>query len=237
MTSAARWAVNWRVSERLPPLLMPAVPVLTDSTLDRSPFNYLERAQDSLKFVSLSRRSAWQGWIDHGIAGCSMWQKKCLIVVPVLAFVLTTLLLSCGGSSSTTAASPTATPITLIAIRVCAQAPSNGAGCTPAGTAAIPLSTTDYEFFAQGQFSSNGINTFQNISQSATWFLSNGLLTSEGSGFFTAGTTVGCTCITAASGTVVSAPVLTGIGQPVSACSPCPASPPWARFDTTGTGL
>jgi hypothetical protein len=155
-----------------------------------------------------------------------MWPKRCLIVAPVLAFVMTAMLLSCGGSSSTSTPSPTATPITLIAIRVCAQVPSNGAGCTPASTAEIPLNTTDYQFWAQGQFSSNGVNTFQNISLSATWYISNNLLTSEGAGYFTPGIKIGCTCITAASGTVISAPVLAGIGQPASACSPCPPSPP-----------
>ena len=153
-----------------------------------------------------------------------MWRKRCLVIAPVLAFVMTTLLLSCGGGTSTTAPVPTSTPITLIVIRICAQAPSTGAACTQATTAAIPLST-QVEFFAQGQFSSNGVNTFNNISQSAAWFVNNSLLTSNGLGFFTAGTTIGCTCITAASGTVVSAPVLVGVGQPASACSPCPPSP------------
>ena len=153
-----------------------------------------------------------------------MWRTRCLVIAPVLAFVMTTLLLSCGGGTSTTAPVPTSTPITLIVIRICAQAPSTGAACTQATTAAIPLST-QVEFFAQGQFSSNGVNTFNNISQSAAWFVNNSLLTSNGLGFFTAGTTIGCTCITAASGTVVSAPVLVGVGQPASACSPCPPSP------------
>jgi len=152
-----------------------------------------------------------------------MWRKRCLVIAPVLAFVMTTLLLSCGGSTSRTAPVPTSTPITLIVIRVCALAPSNAA-CTQATTAEIPLST-QVEFFAQGQFSSNGVNTFNNISQSAAWFVNNSLLTSNGLGFFTSGTIIGCTCITAASGTVVSAPVLVGVGQPASACSPCPPSP------------
>lgn len=155
-----------------------------------------------------------------------MWQKKCLVLAPVLAFVMTTLLLSCGGSSSTATPSPTATPITLIEMRVCAQAPSNGAQCTQATEAEIPLNTTDYQFWAQGEFSSNGFSSFQNISLSATWFISNAIVISEGAGYFTPGTTVGCTCITAASGTVVSPPVLIGVGQPASLCSPCPASPP-----------
>ena len=152
-----------------------------------------------------------------------MWRKRCLVIAPVLAFVMTTLLLSCGGGTSTTAPVPTSTPITLIVIRVCALAPSNAA-CTQATTAEIRLST-QVEFFAQGQFSSNGVNTFNNISQSAAWFVNNSLLTSNGLGFFTSGTAIGCTCITAASGTVVSAPVLVGIGQAPSACSPCPPSP------------
>jgi hypothetical protein len=156
-----------------------------------------------------------------------MWQKRCLIIGSVLAyvFIMTTLLPSCGSSSSTSTPSPTSTPITLIQMRVCAQAPSNGAACTQATTAEIPL-TTQTEFFAQGQFSSNGISSFNNISPSATWFVDNSLLTSQGLGFFTAGTVVGCSCITAASGTVVSPPVLIGVGQPASACTPCPPSPP-----------
>jgi hypothetical protein len=156
-----------------------------------------------------------------------MWQKRCLIIGSVLAyvFIMTTLLPSCGSSSSTSTPSPTSTPITLIQMRVCAQAPSNGAACTQATTAEIPLSTQT-EFFALGQFSSNGISTFNNISPSATWFVDNSLLTSQGLGFFTAGTVVGCSCITAASGTVVSPPVLIGVGQPASACTPCPPSPP-----------
>ena len=156
-----------------------------------------------------------------------MWQKRCLIIGSVLAyvFIMTTLLPSCGSSSSTSTPSPTSTPITLIQMRVCAQAPSNGAACTQATTAEIPLSTQT-EFFALGQFSSNGISTFNNISPSATWFVDNSLLTSQGLGFFTAGTVVGCSCITAASGTVVSPPVQIGVGQPASACTPCPPSPP-----------
>jgi hypothetical protein len=159
-----------------------------------------------------------------------MWQKRCLVVAPVLAYVIvmvvmTTLLPSCGSSSTTATPVPTATPITLIVMRICAQAPSNGAACTQATTAEIP-SSTQTEFFAQGEFSSNGVSSFNNISQSATWFVNNSLITSQGFGFFTAGTVVGCSCITAASGTVVSPPVLIGVGQSASACSPCPPSPP-----------
>ncbi len=156
-----------------------------------------------------------------------MWWKRCLVIAPALIFVMTALLLSCGGGSSGPGLPvPTSTPITLIAIRVCLQAPSNGAGCTPASSVKIPLSWKDFEFFAQGQFSSNGVNTFDNISPSATWFVNNSLLTSEGQGLFTSGTIKGCSCITAASGTVVSAPVLVGVGQSPSLCSPCPPSPP-----------
>ncbi|MGH9353683.1 MAG: hypothetical protein ACRD2G_16240, partial [Terriglobia bacterium] len=91
-----------------------------------------------------------------------MWQKRCLIIAPMLAFVMTTLLLSCGGSTSNPVPVSTSTPITLIVMRVCAQAPSTGAACTQAATAEIPLSTKDFQFFAQGEFSSNGISTFQN---------------------------------------------------------------------------
>jgi hypothetical protein len=160
-----------------------------------------------------------------------MWQKKCLVVAPVLAYVIvmlvmTTLLPSCGSSSSSATPVPTSTPITLIEIRVCAEAPSTGAACTQDTTAEIPLGKRNFPFFAQGEFSSNGISTFQNITNSATWFVNNSFLTSNGSGLFTAGTTIGCTCVTAASGTVVSPPVLVGVGQPASACSPCPPSPP-----------
>jgi hypothetical protein len=160
-----------------------------------------------------------------------MWQKRCLVVAPVLAYVIvmvvmTTLLPSCGSSSTTATPVPTATPITLIVMRICAQDPSNGAACTQATTAELFLKTKNNQFFAQGEFSSNGVSTFNNISQSATWFVNNSLITSQGFGFFTAGTVVGCSCITAASGTVVSPPVLIGVGQPASACSPCPPSPP-----------
>jgi hypothetical protein len=154
-----------------------------------------------------------------------MWQKRCLVVAPVLAFVMTTLLLSCGSNSSSSAPVATATPITLIVMRICGQPPS-GAACTQATTAEIPLKHQNYEFYAQGEFSSNGVSSFQNVSQSATWFVNNSLLVSEGSGFFTSHNNIGCTCITAASGTVVSPPVLIGVGQPASACSPCPPSPP-----------
>ncbi len=157
-----------------------------------------------------------------------MWQKRCLIVGSVLAyvFIMTTLLPSCGSSSSTSTPSPTATPITLIEMRVCAESPSNGAACTQATTDEFLLKTVNNQLFAQGEFSSNGVSTFNNISQSATWFVNNSLITSQGNGLFNAGAVVGCSCITAASGTVVSPPVLIGVGQPASACSPCPPSPP-----------
>lgn len=155
-----------------------------------------------------------------------MWQKRCLVVAPVLAFVMTALLLSCGNNSSNSAPAPTSTPITLVVMRVCAQPPSTEVACTQVTTAEIPLTFKNYEFYAQGQFSSNGVSSFQNVSPSATWFVDNSLLVSEGQGFFTSHATVGCTCITAASGTVVSPPVLVGVGQPASACSPCPPSPP-----------
>jgi hypothetical protein len=89
----------------------------------------------------------------------------------------------------------------------------------------VSLNTVGNQFFAQGQFSSNGVNSFQDISSSATWFVNNSLLTSDGGGFFNAGPTKGCTCVTAASGTIVSAPVLVGVGQSQSACTPCPPSP------------
>lgn len=154
-----------------------------------------------------------------------MWQKRCLVIVPVLAFVMTTLLLSCGSSSNPSAPAPTSTPITLVLMRICAQPPSTTSECAQVTAAKIAL-LASHVFYAQGQFSSNGVITFQNVSPSASWFVNNSLLTSEGQGSFTAGSTVGCTCVTAASGTVVSPPTLVGVGQPASACSPCPPSPP-----------
>jgi len=155
-----------------------------------------------------------------------------LVIAPVLAFVMTTLLLSCGGGTSTTAPVPTSTPITLVAVRICTQAPSTTASCAQATSFEVFLGTKGNQFFAQGQFSSNGVNSFQDISSSATWFVNNSLLTPSlatpglaGGGFFDAGAVKGCTCLTAASGTVVSAPVLVGVGQSPSACTPCPPSP------------
>jgi hypothetical protein len=154
-----------------------------------------------------------------------MWQKRCLVIAPVLAFVMTALLLSCGSSSNPSTPIATATPITLVLMRICAQTPSTTSECAQVTTAKIALQGT-HTFYAQGQFSSNGVITFQDVSASAGWFVNNSLLTSNGQGSFTAGGTVGCTCVTAASGTVVSPPTLVGVGQPASACSPCPASPP-----------
>ena len=154
-----------------------------------------------------------------------MWTKRCLVIAPVLAFVMTAFLLSCGGSSNNAAPVPTDTPITLIAIRICGQLPSS-APCTPSGPVQIPLGKHNYQLWAQGQFSSNGVNTFSNISASATWFVDNSLLFSAGAGYFDAGPIKGCTCITAASGNIISAPVLAGVGKNPSVCSPCPPSPP-----------
>ena len=156
-----------------------------------------------------------------------MWRTRCLVIAPVLAFVMTTLLLSCGGGTSTTAPIPTTTPITLIAVRICTQAPSTTTSCAQATSFQVFLGSKGDQFFAQGQFSSNGVNSFQDISSSATWFVNNSLLTPNlaGGGFFDAGTVKGCTCLTAASGTVVSAPVLVGVGQSPSTCTPCPPSP------------
>ena len=161
-----------------------------------------------------------------------MWRTRCLVIAPVLAFVMTTLLLSCGGGTSTTAPIPTTTPITLIAVRICTQAPSTTASCAQATSFKVFLATKGNQFFAQGQFSSNGVNSFQDISSSATWFVNNSLLTPSlatpglaGGGFFDAGAVKGCTCLTAASGTVVSAPVIVGVGQSPSTCTPCPPSP------------
>jgi hypothetical protein len=156
-----------------------------------------------------------------------MWRTRCLVIAPVLAFVMTTLLLSCGGGTSTTAPIPTTTPITLIAVRICTQPPSTTASCAQATSFQVFLGSKGDQFFAQGQFSSNGVNSFQDISSSATWFVNNSLLTPDpaGGGFFDARTVKGCTCLTAASGTVVSAPVIVGVGQSPSTCTPCPPSP------------
>jgi hypothetical protein len=154
-----------------------------------------------------------------------MWTKRCLVIGPVLAFVMTALLLSCGSSSTTSPPAATTTPVTLIAIRICGQKPSSQA-CTPSGLVQIPLGGQNYELWAQGQFSSNGVNSFTDISPSATWFVDNDLLFSAGSGLFDAGQTKGCTCITAASGNIISAPVLAGVGKSPTVCTPCPPSPP-----------
>jgi hypothetical protein len=148
-----------------------------------------------------------------------------MVIAPVLAFVMTALLLSCGSSSTSSAPVATATPITLIAIRICGQLPSSAA-CTPSGPVQIPLGAQDYQLWAQGQFSSNGVNSFSNISASATWFVDNNLLFADGAGYFNAGPTKGCTCITAASGSIISAPVLAGVGKSPSACPTCAPSPP-----------
>ncbi len=157
-----------------------------------------------------------------------MWQKRCLIIAPVLAYVafMCASLPSCGSSTSTASPFPTSTPITLISMRICSTAPSTTAQCTQPPSVHLFLGSQMNELFAQGAFSSNGVITFQNTSESATWFVNNSLITSSGQGFFNAGQTVGCSCITAASGTVVSPPLLVGVGQPASQCSPCPPSPP-----------
>ena len=56
-----------------------------------------------------------------------MWQKRCLVVAPVLAFVMMTTAAQLWRQlEQSDLPTPTATPITLIVMRVCAQAPSNG---------------------------------------------------------------------------------------------------------------
>ncbi len=157
-----------------------------------------------------------------------MWQKRCLIVVPVVAYLvfMCVLLPSCGSSNSSSASpAPTATPITLVSILICSAAPSTTAQCDQPPVVNLNRGQNK-QLFAQGAFSSNGVITFQDISVSATWFVNNSLVTSDGQGFFNAGNTAGCSCITAASGTVVSPPLLVVVGQPVPACTPCPPSPP-----------
>jgi len=167
-----------------------------------------------------------------------MWPKRCLVIAPVLVYVMvvttlgmTTLLPSCGSSTSVATTVPTSTPITLVGARICTQPPSIvpelvGGLCTQLTTAQIPLGVANAQFVAQGTFSSNGVITVQSISDTATWFVNNSLLRSDGGGFFTSGQVAGCTCITAASGTVVSPPVLVGVGRSVLGCTPCPQSPP-----------
>ena len=158
-----------------------------------------------------------------------MWQKRCLIVAPVVAYLafMCISVLSCGSSGSGSASpAPTATPITLISMRICSAAPSTTAQCDQPPSEFVALSKPLIPLFAQRAFSSNGVITFQDITTSATWFVNNSLLTSTTQGIFTAGPTAGCSCITAASGTVVSPPLLIAIGQSGSLCSPCPPSPP-----------
>ena len=155
-----------------------------------------------------------------------MWFRRCLIVAPVLGYVLvlSILLPSCGTSYSSSTPAPTSTPITLIVMRVCSQQTTTNAACTPPVSDQVALSS-QVQLFAQGEFSSNGISSYRDVSSSATWFVNNSLLTSTGGGIFVAGSVVGCSCVTAASGTVISQPVLIGVGQSPTLCSPCPASP------------
>lgn len=156
-----------------------------------------------------------------------MWWKRGLVIGPALLYVMTSLLLSCGGSSSdSTLPSPTATPITLVEVRACNAPPTTYAPCAAPSAVSVPLSTSNLELWAQGQFSSNGVQSYNDISSSATWFVNNSLITSVGQGFFVSGPKVGCSCLTAASGTVVSQAVPVAVGQSASLCSPCPPSPP-----------
>src|SRR5215831_8178821 len=106
-----------------------------------------------------------------------MWQKRCLIVAPVLAYVvfLSASLPSCGSSNSSSAPpAPTSTPITLIGVRICSLSTEASAATQCVQPASDRInSATSQQFFAQGQFSSNGVITYQDISTSATWFVNN----------------------------------------------------------------
>ncbi len=162
-----------------------------------------------------------------------MWRKRCLVIAPALGFVMASLLLSCGGSSTSTAPVPTSTPVTLVAVRMCTAAtaaspvPTNGPCAQP-----TPLridTEKSFNFSAQGQFSSNGVITYGDITAHANWFTSNSLVTSSGSGKFFAGPAPGCSCITAASGSLVSLPERVTIIEPkatptATPCPPCPGS-------------
>jgi hypothetical protein len=91
----------------------------------------------------------------------------------------------------------------------------------------IGISQDSY-LFAQGQFSTNGVQTYQGISGDASWFSSSsavtvgGFVKKKGEELMT-GPTPGCACITAASGSILSAPLKVTVGSPSpTPCPPCP---------------
>lgn len=184
-----------------------------------------------------------------------MWRKRCLVILPVLVYVVTALLLSagmasvllsCGSSSGNSTPEPTVTPVALIFVRVCQQptvtpspsptaTPSSTPTATPSPTATPPLNTqscaqatsfnmptsSSLQIYAQGQYNSNGVNTYANITSSVSWFSDSSVVASDGGGLFSSGPNPGCACITAAAGSLVSPPVRISVGG--SVCTPCPS--------------
>lgn len=156
-----------------------------------------------------------------------MWRKRCLVIVPVLGFIMAALLLSCGSSSTTTTPVPTSTPVTLVVLRICSKQPPTGTACPAPTPVALPTSQK-FSLFAQGQFSSNGEQTYKDITQTASWFSSSSAVTvlkyssSSKGERLTTGTTSGCACITAASGSVLSSPLKVTVGSPATPCKSCP---------------
>jgi chitinase len=148
--------------------------------------------------------------------------------------------MSCGGSGGSSTTFLPAAPA-LTAISICAgppatpaPTPSPGASPTPTPTP-VPqcspvtsASTTvggQLQFNAQGIFVKNKVVTYDDITDSASWYtLGSGTLFSGGGGVFT-GTSQGCDCITAASGGVVSQAVQVAVATPLAACTPCPVLP------------
>ncbi|HZO80096.1 MAG TPA: hypothetical protein VFB33_00245 [Candidatus Binataceae bacterium] len=165
-----------------------------------------------------------------------MWRKRCLVIVPVVGFVASALLLSCGGGSSNPIPLPTATPVTLVGVRICSKFPSATAACPVPTPVGVDISTT-FGLFAQGQFSSNGVISYEDITQNANWFSNSSAVTiSEPQPTttpireeFTAGPAAGCACITVASGSLVSAPLKVTVIDPSASptATPCPPCPPF----------
>ncbi len=158
-----------------------------------------------------------------------MWRKRCLVIAPALGFVMASLLLSCGGGTSNPPPVPTATPVTLIAVRMCSEIPAPSTAPCPQPTPAKVKVGSKLSFTAQGQFSSNGVITYEDITSAANWFSSNSIVTAEGSGFFLAGPMPGCACVTAASGSLISQPELIKVIEPsatptATPCPPCPGA-------------
>jgi len=87
----------------------------------------------------------------------------------------------------------------------------------------------DFFLFAQGQFSSNGVQTYKGVTGEASWFSSSSAVaivgqaqnTKNGEKLVT-GPSSGCACITAASGSVLSAPLKVTVGSPATPCRSCP---------------